>query len=103
MNISSYVVYAVGLLLLVGVALFVKVVFFDKRPQKLGLLFILIAVPLYLIYYDDRFNELLPATNQLRMRPLAKALLESYSPQADYEFRSDVAPALLVGLILLVH
>jgi hypothetical protein len=103
MNITSYFVFAVGVLLLAAVFLFVKVVFFDKRPQKLGLLFILLAVPLYLVYYDDRFNELLPETNQLRMRPLAGELLKNYSSQADVEFNSDVAPALMVGLILLIH
>ncbi len=103
MAISSYLVYAVGVLLLAAVALFVKVVFFDKRPQKLGLLFILLAVPLYLVYYDDRFNELLPESNQLRMRPLAGDLLRKYSDAADVNFDSDFAPALMVGLILLVH
>ena len=102
MNVTSYLVFAVGVLLLAAVALFVKVVFFDKRPQKLGLLFITLAVPLYLVYYDDRFNELLPESNQLRMRPLAEPL-KNYSPQADVSFNSDVAPALMVGLILLVH
>ncbi len=103
MAISNYLVYAVGVLLLAAVALFIKVVFFDKRPQKLGLLFILLAVPLYLVYYDDRFNELLPETNQLRMRPLVGDLLKNYSSQADVDFNSDFAPALMVGLILLVH
>jgi hypothetical protein len=103
MAISSYLVYAVGVLLLAAVALFIKVVFFDKRPQKLGLLFILLAIPLYLVYYDDRFNDLLPESNQLRMRPLAGDLLRNYSDAADVNFNSDVAPALMVGLILLVH
>ena len=103
MAISNYLVYAVGVLLLAAVFLFIKVVFFDKRPQKLGLLFILLAVPLYLVYYDDRFNELLPETNQLRMRPLAGDLLRKYSEAADVDFTSDVAPAILVGLIILVH
>jgi hypothetical protein len=36
------------------------------------------------------------------MRPLAEPL-KNYSPQADVNFNSDVAPALMVGLILLVH
>jgi hypothetical protein len=102
-DITSYVVYAVAVLLLGAVILFIKVVFFNKRPQKLGLVFILLAVPLYLIYYDDRFNQLLPQSNQLRMRPLAKAFLERYNTNADFDFRSDIAPALMIGLILLVH
>jgi hypothetical protein len=99
---ASYVVYAVAVLLLAAVTLFIKVVFFNKRPQKLGLVFILLAVPLYLTYYDDRFNQLLPKTNQLRMRPLAEPL-KNYSPQADVSFNSDIAPALMVGFIVLVH
>jgi hypothetical protein len=95
----DYVVYAIALLLLVAVLLFVKVVFWDKRPQKIGLLFILLAVPLYLVYYADRWPR---AWGKLGMRDLA-APLENYTPQADVHFVSDIAPAGIVGLILLIH
>jgi hypothetical protein len=95
----NYVVYAIALLLLVAVALFVKVVFFDKRPQKVGLLFILLAVPLYLVYYNDRWPTF---WGELNMRSLATPL-ENYTPQADVNFVSDIAPAGIVGLILLIH
>ena len=42
MDILDWVVYAIAALLLASVGLFIKVVFFDKRPQKIGLLFILV-------------------------------------------------------------
>jgi hypothetical protein len=99
MDILDYVVYAIAALLLASVVLFIKVVFFDKRPQKMGLLFILIAVPLYLVYYNDRWPTF---WGELRMRDLA-APLENYTPQADIYFDSDIAPAGIVGLILLIH
>jgi hypothetical protein len=95
----DYLVYAIAVLLLLAVALFVKVVFFDKRPQKIGLLFILLAVPLYLVYYNDRWPT---SWGVLQMRGLAKPL-ENYTPQADVNFVSDIAPAGIVGLILLIH
>lgn len=94
-----YVVYAVAALLLASLVLFIKVVFFDKRPQKIGLIFMLIAVPSYLVYYNDRWPTV---WGELRMRELA-APLQNYTPQADVHFVSDVAPALIVGGILLIH
>jgi hypothetical protein len=95
----NYVIYAVALLLFAAVLLSVKVVFFDRRPQKIGLLFMLLAVPLYLIYYNDRWPTF---WGTLNMRGLAKPL-ENYTPQADVNFVSDIAPAGIVGIILLVH
>jgi hypothetical protein len=95
----NYLVYAIAVLLVISVALFVKVVFFDKRPQKIGLLFILLAVPLYLVYYNDRWPTF---WGKLNMRALATPL-QNYTPQADVNFISDIAPAGIVGLILLIH
>jgi hypothetical protein len=95
----DYIVYAIALLLLIAVALFVKVVFFDKRPQKTGLLFILLAIPLFLAYYNDRWPK---AWGTLHVRDLF-TWLENYTPQADINFKSDIAPAGIVGLILLIH
>jgi hypothetical protein len=99
MDIMDWVVYAIAVLLLASVGLFVKVVFFDKRPQKIGLLFILLAVPLYLVYYNDRWPT---AWGELRMRGLAEPL-KNYTPQADVNFVSDIAPAGMIALILLIH
>ena len=56
----NYFVYAVAILLIISVALFVKAAIFDRRPQKTGLIAALLSVPLYMIYYNDRwpFGEL---------------------------------------------
>ena len=53
----NYLVYAVALLLLASVAIFVKAALFDKRPQKTGLILALLAIPLYLVYYNDRWPK----------------------------------------------
>src|SRR5262245_53057598 len=95
----EYLVYAVAVLLVASLVLFVKVVFFDKRPQKIGLIFMLLAVPLYLVYYNDRWPTF---WGELQMRQLATPL-ENYTPRADVNFVSDPAPAAIVALILLIH
>lgn len=102
MNVTTYVVYAAALLLLIAVILFIKVVFFNKRPQKLGLLFIILAVPLYLIYYDDQFRNFIPG---FKARSWAGPIVDRYSATAkfDADFHSDVAPAIMLGFILLFH
>jgi hypothetical protein len=91
------VVYAVAILLLGSVILFVKAALFDHRPQKIGLLYALLAVPLYLVYYNDRW----PFQPELHMRDLAKPL-DNFQG-ANSNFVSDVAPAAMLALILLVH
>jgi hypothetical protein len=102
MNVTTYVVYAVALLLLIAVILFIKVVFFNKRPQKLGLLFIVLAVPLYLIYYDDQIRNIIP---RFEARSWAGPLVNRYSAtqQFDSNFQSDIAPAIMLAFILLFH
>jgi hypothetical protein len=101
---TTYVVYAAGLLLLASVIVFIKVVFFNKRPQKLALVFMLLAVPLFLIYYDDRFR-LIPGFDRFEMRSWAGPLVSRWSAteRFDADFHSDVSPAIMVGLILLFH
>ncbi len=103
MDVTTWVVYAVGLLLLAAVILFIKVVFFNKRPQKLGLFFILLAVPLYLVYYDDRFRNIF--TESFEARTWLGPLVNQYSATArfDADFHSDITPAIMVGFILLFH
>jgi len=91
------VVYAVAILLLGSVILFIKAALFDHRPQKIGLLYALLAVPLYLVYYNDRW----PFKPELHMRDLAKPL-DNFQG-ANSNFVSDVAPAAMLALILLVH
>ena len=47
LDVTTWVVYAVAVLLLVSLLLFIKVVFFNRRSQKMALVFILLAAPLY--------------------------------------------------------
>jgi hypothetical protein len=56
-------------------------------------------VPLYLVYYNDRWPT---AWGELRMRGLAEPL-KNYTPQADVNFVSDIAPAGMIAVILLIH
>lgn len=104
LDITTYVVFAVALLLLTSVILFIKVVFFNKRPQKMALIFMLLAVPLYLIYYDDRIR-LIPGFDRFEMRSWAGPLVSRWSAteRFDANFNSDITPAIMVGLILLFH
>jgi hypothetical protein len=105
-SVVDYFVYAVALLLVVSVALFVKAALFDRRPQKTGLIVAVLAVPLYLIYYNDRWpigqlseqEKWVPA---LRMRDLVSPLNNFNG--ADINFTSDIAPAAIIALLLLVH
>jgi hypothetical protein len=102
-TVVDYVLYAVALLLLVSLALFVKAVFFDKRPQKTGLIVTVITLPLYLIYYNDRwpFGEKVQgkwvANLQLRDRVLPDI------NGADLNFASHVVPAAIIAGVLLIH
>ncbi|MBX6751977.1 MAG: hypothetical protein IRY85_20345 [Micromonosporaceae bacterium] len=102
LDVTTYVVYAVALLLLTSVILFIKVVFFNKRPQKMALVFMLLAVPLYLIYYDDRIRNLIP---RFEARSWAGPLVSRWSAteRFDANFHSDITPAIMVGIILLFH
>jgi hypothetical protein len=102
LDVTTYVVYAVALLLLTSVILFIKVVFFNKRPQKMALVFMLLAVPLYLIYYDDRIRNLIP---RFEARSWADVLVGRWSAteRFDPHFHSDITPAIMVGVILLFH
>jgi hypothetical protein len=95
-NLLDYIVYFVALLLIISVALFLKVALLDRRPQKTGLLFALVAVPVFMAYYQDRWPF-----GHLEMRQGIK-FLENYVG-ADTAFKSDAAPAFLIAGILLVH
>ena len=106
-------VYAVALLLLVSLAIFIKVALFSKRPQKIGLIYAVLALPLYAIYYADRIpfwtareGELHPA------REWSLTWLEQFDRQgtvggltggADIGFVSDPAPAAIAAVLVLVH
>ncbi len=95
----NYLIYAIAVVLLAAVVLAVKVAFVDKRPQKIGLLYMVLAVPLYVVYYNDRWPK---TWGELRMRDLAKPL-QDYTPRADVNFESHIAPAIMVLIILLVY
>jgi hypothetical protein len=102
MNVTTWVVYAVALLMLAAVIVFIKVVIFNRRPQKLALIFTLLAVPLYLIYYDDQIRHLIP---RFEARNWAGPIVERYSATEKFDpnFTSDISPAIMVGFILLFH
>jgi hypothetical protein len=95
---SNLVVYAVAVLLVVSVVVFIKAALFDHRPQKLGLLLAVLAAPLYLVYYNDRWPK---QFGTLRMRDAVKPL--NNLDGANSNFRSAVAPAIILALVLLVH
>jgi hypothetical protein len=102
--------YAVAVLLLLAVALFVKVAIFSKRPQKIGLIYAVLAVPLFVIYYADRI-PFWPAplkadgTPNLADHPAREwALLWLNRFQgANIGFVSDFAPAAIVAGLVLVQ
>jgi hypothetical protein len=98
-------------LLLVSVILFIKAALFDKRPQKVGLVAILLSIPLYVTYFADRLplgaapvptdESPLPFSN-VRTRVLLQPL-HSLNDRADVFFKSDISPLLIMAVILLVH
>ncbi len=90
-------VYAVAVLLLASVVLFIKVALFNRRPQKTGMLFALLSLPLYAIYYADRW----PWGDASILRQSIQ-WLENFEG-ANTAFASDAAPAFLVAGLLLVH
>jgi hypothetical protein len=94
----DYFVYAVALLLVAAVALFVKVAFFDKRPQKTAFVLAVLSVPVFLIYYADRWPS---AWGNLPMRKAVSWL--SNFDGADPDFKSDLAPAYLMAILLIIH
>ena len=100
-----YMVYAVALLLLASVAIFIKAALFDKRPQKTGLILSLLAIPIYLVYYNDRFTDLwhdyVNKDASLRMRDVVQPL--GRIAHGNPNFASDIAPAGLVAIVLLTH
>src|SRR5258705_1787311 len=99
-TVVDYFVYAVALLLLASLALFVKTAIFDKRPQKTGLIMAVLAAPLFLIYYNDRWpfgamNSAGDWVPYLRMRSLISPLKNFNG--ADVTFVSDVVPAAIIA------
>ncbi len=92
----DYFVYAVAILLLISVALFIKVALFDRRPQKTGLIASLLAVPLFMIYYNDRWPF-----GHLQMREIVSPL--NRLKNANIDFKSDIVPAAMIAGLLLVH
>jgi hypothetical protein len=96
--VVNYFIYAVAALLLISVGLYVKAALFGRRPQKTGLIMALLALPLYMIYYNDRWPS---AFGELRMREAVSPLKQLKG--ADVNFTSDIAPALIICAVLLVH
>jgi hypothetical protein len=106
--------YAVAVLLLVSVILFIKAALFDKRPQKVGLISILLSIPLYITYFADRLPlgaaPVAPKAgatpefdpSHLRARTLLQPL-HTINDRADVFFKSDISPLLIMAVILLVH
>jgi hypothetical protein len=98
--VVNYFVYAVAVLLVLSVIVFVKRALFDRRPQKTGLIMTLLALPLYAIYYNDRW-PFVESLGELRMREAVRPLTRLKG--ADIDFASDIAPALIICAVLLVH
>jgi hypothetical protein len=104
LDVTTWVVYAVAVLLLVSLLLFIKVVFFNRRPQKMALVFILLAAPLYLVYYDDRFRNIFG--EDFKVRGWAEPLVDKWPAsqgRLGLDFASHISPAIMVGVILLFH
>lgn len=108
--IGDILVYAVAGLLLVSVVLFIKAALFDRRPpadrpRRIGLLLALfsalLAIPLYLIYYADRW----PFGDHTTEFPMRRAIgwMDGLADNADSLFQSHLAPALITAGLLLVH
>jgi len=93
---SDVVVYAVAVLLLASVAIFIKAALFDRRPQKVGLILAIVALPLYAIYYND-----VKLLDRVDLRQAIRPL-ENFSG-ADSNFHSDIAAAGLIAAFLLVR
>jgi hypothetical protein len=97
MLILKWFEYAVAILLVVAVLLFIKVALFDKRPQKTGLLLSLLAIPMYLVYYNDHWPF-----HPIAMRDVVHPLT-SFNHRADANFHSSVAPAVILFVIAVTY
>jgi hypothetical protein len=76
----------------------VKVAFFDKRPQKVAFTLATLSLPVFLIYYADRWPS---AWGHQPMRKAVSWL--SNFDGADPNFKSELAPAYLLAILLIVH
>jgi hypothetical protein len=94
----TYFVYAVSLLLLISLAIFIKVAIFDRRPQKTGLFFSLLTIPLLLIYYQNQWNDLFPG---LKIRQWVLSPFDRYNIHKD--FQAALLPGIIMIFILLLH
>jgi hypothetical protein len=96
--VTKYFDYAVAVLLAIAVVLFVIWAIFKKRPQKSGLVSILLAVPLFMIYY----NDISPFNSKLGMRSALQPLKDVRST-ADLSFHSGPLAAGLIAVVILIH
>jgi hypothetical protein len=106
-------VYAVAALLLLSLAIFIRVALFKKRPQKIGLIYVVLAIPLYVIYYADRIPYWTATGDEPHpLREWSLTWLEQFDrPNTigsltggpDIGFVSDPMPAAIVALLVLVH
>lgn len=94
----DYFVYAVGILLLCSLALFIKHAIFNKRPQKIGLIFAVLAVPLFVVYYSDRSPWDIDQVRTTTLDPLTRI-----GKDADITFESDISPAIVLLVLILAH
>jgi hypothetical protein len=94
----TYFVYAVAAFVLLAVALFIKTAIFDRRPQKTGLFFSLLAIPLLLIYYEDTWVKLWPT---LDIRRWVLTPFKGYGINPD--FKSLALPGIIIIGILVIH
>jgi hypothetical protein len=111
-NFANIVIYVVGALMLGSVLIFVKTALISHRPQKFGLLLAIVAIPLYMIYYDDpnlkprRFGsslDLHQTISWMSRLPLAKHADPATGQLGTPDFPPSILPAIMVGVVLLVH
>jgi hypothetical protein len=90
------VLYVVPLLLIGSVLLFSKAVFYNRRPQRLGLLLAVLAVPLFALYYNDR-----PPFTAVSLRQYLSPIAGISHGHID--FMSIVWPAIAIAAIYVVR
>jgi len=97
MNVVDVAVYAVAVLVVGSLLLYTWTAVFRHRPQKVGLFLAIVAIPLYMIYYNDRWQRFV----EIDMRDLVRPLENIKG--ADPDFLSNVAPAAIIGILTLVR
>jgi hypothetical protein len=97
-DVVDITVLAVAVLVLGSMLLYAFTALVRRRPQKLGLLLGIVAVPMYAVYYNDQWP-----LDQLHL-DLRSALgpLKNLKG-ADPHFISHIAPAMIIGILTVIR